>query len=242
MTTAAAEIAAIEQRYKRRRTNGCSDRYSPLDPYVVKSEQEKDTSLIRWLTTTGLSARITQTSLLEIGCGHGNNLLRFLRLGFRPDHLVGNELLSDRLDAARRILPSSTRLMAGDATTLNLGEEKFDVVCLFTVLSSILDDRFQQRLAAKAWSLVKPGGGVLCYDFVHNNPANRDVRAVSRHRLHELFPHSKASFQKLTLAPPIGRPITRLWGNAYSILVQIPALRSHILAWIQKNATNDHSP
>jgi SAM-dependent methyltransferase len=239
VTTAAAEIAAIERRYARRREIGSSQRYSPLDSYVFQSEQEKDAAIVRWLMTSGLSTRVSRATLLEIGCGHGINLLRFLRFGFRPHHIAGNELLPDRLEAAREVLPPSIRLISGDATTLDLAEERFDVVCLFTVLSSILDDDFQQRLAARAWSLVRPGGGVLCYDFIYNNPANGDVRRVSTHRLRELFPGADASFQKLTLAPPIGRLVTRWWGGAYTVLRQVPALRSHVLAWLPKDTAND---
>lgn len=231
-TATTAELAEIEARYERR---GRGDaRYSPLDPYVIMSEQEKDRAIAQLFVERGLDRRIAAASLLEIGCGSGANLQRFLRMGFSPERLVGNELLSERVLEARRMLPTSVELVAGDATTVELAQNNFDVVCLFTVLSSILDDRFQERLARKAWSLVKPGGGLLCYDFIYDNPRNRDVRGVSVRRLRELFPQAAPRIKRVTLAPPLGRPLVRRWRGAYSLLNRIPALRTHVLAWFEK--------
>lgn len=230
------EIEAIEKRYKRRHSSGCADRYSPLDPYSMMAEQEKDRAVVRMLRQHELIKTVPQLSLLEIGCGAGNNLLRFIRLGFAPVNLCGNELMPERLQAARQILPPSVQLLPGDASATDLADESFNIVCLFTVMSSILNDAFQERLAGKAWSLTKPGGGVLWYDFIYNNPANPDVRGVPVRRLRELFPDSKPVVERITLAPPIGRRVARWWDGYYSILNRIKPLRSHVLAWLPKNA------
>jgi ubiquinone/menaquinone biosynthesis C-methylase UbiE len=178
---------------------------------------------------------------LEIGCGSGGNLLRFVRLGFRAENLVGSEILEDRLQEAADTVPSAIRLILGDATTLALADESFDIVCLFTVFSSILDDAFQEQLADKAWSLVKPGGGVLWYDFVYNNPANPDVRGVPVRRVRQLFPKATHEIRRITLAPPVGRIVTQWWDGSYGLLNRIPGLRTHALAWISKAGTAPES-
>jgi hypothetical protein len=67
---------------------------------------------------------------------------------------------------------------------------------------SKLDDGFQQKLADLTWSLTRPGGGVLWFDFIYNNPRNPDVRGVPLHRIRQLFPEGKIHHWKLTLAPP----------------------------------------
>jgi len=103
--------------------------------------------------------------LLEVGCGSGGNLLEMLRLGFAPEHLSGVELLPERLAAARQTLPQDVTLLGGDASQLPLPEGQADVVLLSTVFSSLLDDAFQLQLADAVWRAVKPGGGVLWYDF-----------------------------------------------------------------------------
>jgi len=81
---------------------------------------------------------------------------------------------------------------------------------------------------------VKPGGGVLWYDFTVDNPRNRDVRGVPEARLRQLFPQSQARVQRLTLAPPLARAVVRVHPALYTVFNVLPALRTHVLAWIAK--------
>jgi SAM-dependent methyltransferase len=172
--------------------------------------------------------------LLEVGCGSGGNLLEMLRLGFAPEHLSGVELLPERLEAARRSLPPAVTLLGGDASQQPLPEGQADVVLLSTVFSSLLDDAFQQQLADAVWRAVKPGGGVLWYDFTVDNPRNPDVRGVSVARIQQLFPQGQVRAQRLTLAPPLGRAAARLHPTLWTLLNALPVLRTHVLAWVQK--------
>ena len=100
-------------------------------------------------------------AVLEVGCGSGANLLELIELGADPTRLVGNELLANRLTAASARLPASVRLLAGDASQLDLPAASFDIVYQSTVFSSILDNGLQASLAQRMWDLVKPGGGSL---------------------------------------------------------------------------------
>jgi len=86
------------------------------------------------------------------------------------------------------------------------------------------------------WALTKPGGGVLWYDFVYNNPRNPDVRSVPLHRIRALFPVGKIYPWKLTLAPPLSRRVTRLHPALYHVFNLLPSLRTHLLCWIRKPA------
>jgi hypothetical protein len=117
---------------------------------------------------------------------------------------------------------------------LALPDNEFDVVIQFVVLSSILDDSFQQALARRMWDLAKPGGGVLSYDFVYDNPRNPDVRAVTLGRIRQLFPGGRITSWRLTLAPPLSRAITRVHPAGYTLLNFFPFLRTHLLCWIAK--------
>ena len=80
--------------------------------------------------------------------------------------------------------------------------------------------------------LVKPNGIILWYDFVYDNPNNKDVKGVSKQEIRQLFAKaSKITIKKVTLAPPIGRRV----GNLYGILNGLfPFLRSHVVAVIEK--------
>ena len=124
----------------------------------------------------------------EVGCGAGGNLLDLLRIGLRPGHLTGIELLPERLAAARAALPEGVRLLAGDASAADIPPASQDLVLQSTVFSTILDDALQQRVATAMWSWLKPGGAVVWYDFIVDNPRNPDVRGVPLARVRELFP------------------------------------------------------
>jgi hypothetical protein len=115
-----------------------------------------------------------------------------------------------------------------------LPEGQADVVLLSTVFSSLLDDTFQQQLAQVVWRAVKPGGGVLWYDFTVDNPRNPDVRGVRVARIAQLFPQGRVQAQRLTLAPPLGRAAARLHPALWTLLNALPVLRTHVLAWVQK--------
>ena len=227
----APEALAVVERYARRDHNAV--RYNPLNPAVYLSTQERERALIRLIHTAAL-APLANRRVLEIGCGSGSNLLQLIKLGCQPAHLVANELLEERLAAARTLLPAAVDIIPGDASTLSFADGTFDIVLQSTVFSSLLDEDFQALLAARMWQWVKPGGGVLWYDFTFNNPRNPDVRGMPLHRIRALFPDARIRAWRLTLAPPISRFVTRIYPNLYHVFNLLPFLRTHLLCWIAK--------
>ena len=225
------EAAAVAERYARRQ--GADDRYCPLKPDVWLTLQERQRALIALFARIGWND-LADKRLIEVGCGTGNNLLELLRLGFAAEHLSGVELLPERCAQARRILPAALELHAGDALQLKMPNASQDAVFVSTVFSSLLDDVFQQRLAMAMWRWVRPGGGVLWYDFTVDNPRNDDVRGVPVDRIRALFPQGQVATRRVTLAPPIARTVTRVHPALYTLFNTIPALRTHVLAWIAK--------
>lgn len=226
------EAAAVAERYARR---AVGDRYNPLRTEIWQARQDRQRALIR-LLRRHVQRPLAQLDVLEVGCGHGDNLLELLQLGFDPARLVGNELLPQRLAQARRRLPAALALHGGDALALPLPDAGFDIVLQSTVFTSLLDAAFQQRLAARMWQWLRPGGGVLWYDFSWDNPQNRDVRAVPLARVRELFPRGTVHARRITLAPPIGRAVVRLHPALWRCFNAMPLLRTHVLAWIAKPA------
>jgi SAM-dependent methyltransferase len=225
------EPDAVAERYARR---AVSDRYSMLRPDVWHTVQERQRAMLRLFARLGFND-LSALRLLEVGCGGGANLQELLRLGFAPKQLSGAELLPERIAQARAGLPASVALFEGDATQLDLAPASFDIVFVSTVFSSLLDDAFQQRLADAMWRWVKPGGGVLWYDFTVNNPRNADVRGVPLGRVQALFPQGRLQHERVTLAPPIARAVTRLHPSLYTACNLIALLRSHVLCWLQKS-------
>jgi SAM-dependent methyltransferase len=224
------EPGAVAERYARRAVSG---RYSMLRPDVWQTVQERQRAMLRLFARLGFTD-LSTLRLLEVGCGSGGNLQELSRLGFAPQQLSGAELLPERIAQARAGLPASVALFEGDATQLDLVPASFDIVFVSTVFSSLLDDAFQQRLADAMWRWVKPGGGVLWYDFTVNNPRNADVRGVPLRRVQALFPQGRVQAERVTLAPPIARVVTRLHPSFYTACNLVPWLRSHLLCWVQK--------
>jgi SAM-dependent methyltransferase len=227
------EPQAVAARYARR--SGGADRYSALRPEVWQWMQERQRALLRGLARRGLTD-LAVLRLAEVGCGSGGNLLELLRLGFAPEHLQGIELLPDRHAAARHALPAATRVWPGDAVQAPIEPGSLDLVLQSTVFSSLLDDAFQQRLAAAMWSWLRPGGHVLWYDFTVDNPRNADVRGVPLARVRALFPQGRVVAQRVTLAPPLARAVCWLHPGLYPVFNALPLLRTHVLAWVAKSA------
>jgi len=218
------EAELLRARYARR-----SDEDDPALPLFLA---ERERALRRWISKHRLNA--PNLRVLDIGCGRGGNLQTLLRLGFTSANLAGIELLEERLADAKRRVPSDVQLIYGDALEVQIPTASFDVVLFFTVFTSLLDDDYRRRLAARAWQLVKPGGCVLWYDFCFDNPRNPDVRGIPVREIRELFPEGTMVARRITLAPPLARAAVRIHAALYDVVNMVPFLRTHVLCWIEK--------
>ena len=227
------EPLAVQQRYLRRKAMVDNDRYSMLNPASWQILQERQRLMLRMFVSRG-ARDLERLDLVEVGCGSGGNLLELLRFGFSPSRLTGIELISDRIVKAREVLPLAVRLLGEDAMQVDLPHCSQDIVYQAVVFSSLLDDNFQRQLAEKMWSWVRPGGAILWYDFVYDNPSNPDVRGVPLSRVKKLFPEGRCYSKRLTLAPPIARCACSLHPSMYYVFNCVLFLRTHVLCWIEK--------
>jgi SAM-dependent methyltransferase len=197
------------------------------------SEQEKFRTLIKWVNKCKIVP--VDTKLLEIGCGNGLNILYFMQLGFQPKNIAVNELIESRLIQAKEILPSYVTFYPGNAINMAIKSGSFDIVSQSMVFSSILNKNFRAELAEKMWDWVKPGGGVLWYDFIYNNPFNKDVEGIPVSDVFKLFPGSEYFKWKITLAPPLSRLVAGIHPFLYTIFSKMRIPRTHYLIYIKKN-------
>lgn len=224
------DLARLAAHYAQR---GAPGRYSLLQPDVWQLVQERQRVILQGLARRGWHD-VAALRLTEVGCGAGDNLLEWLRTGVVPANLTGCELLPDRLALARERLPAGVSLLAGDATRAPIAPGSQDIVLQATVFSSLLDDAVQQALADAMWRWLKPGGAILWYDFTVDNPNNAQVRGVPLARLRQLFPAGRLRARRVTLAPPIARWVVRVHPALYAVFNTLPLLRTHLLAWIDK--------
>ena len=123
---------------------------------------------------------------------------------------------------------------AGDAAGAAIAPGSQQAVLAFTLLSSLLDAPFRTALAQQMWQWVAPGGGVLVYDFVVNNPRNPDVQGVPLAEVRRLFPQARLHSRRVTLAPPVARSLPG--GMIAPCTALLPFLRTHRLTWAVKPA------
>jgi SAM-dependent methyltransferase len=162
---------------------------------------------------------------LDIGCG-GGTLLGVETTGAH----LGVDLLFERLDPTSRApIP-----ICADGTRLPFRDASFDLVCLFTVLSSVLDHRLRARIAGEADRVLRPGGCVAWYDFRYPNPANRAVSPVREAELRRLFPGYAAEVRHVTVIPQLARRLGGRTTTLYPRLARLRPLTSHLAAVLVK--------
>lgn len=181
---------------------------------------------------------LTDREILEVGCGTGKVLADMLQFGAQPDNLYGVDLLADRIAEARQAHPD-LRFECANAEDLEFQDASFDLVLLFTVFSSILDERMARNVASEVNRVLRPGGAILWYDFRYNNPQNPNVRGVTRPQIGNLFPGFTMQIQTVTLLPWVARRLGRLTRAVYPVLAAIPLLRTHYVGLLVKPEKKD---
>jgi ubiquinone/menaquinone biosynthesis C-methylase UbiE len=194
--------------------------------------EERRRLTTRLLTEAGW-VPLGERRILEIGSGGGGELAWLRELGAQAGRMVGVELLPDRVAIANRAHPQ-LEFHVGNAEHLDFPDGSFDLVMALTIFSSILDEAMAANVAAEVYRVLRPGGGLLWYDFRYDSPANRHVRGVSRRRVRALFPKLKGELHTVTVLPPLARRLGPLTAATYPLLAAVPVLRSHVAGILRK--------
>jgi SAM-dependent methyltransferase len=236
MTDPGAEREAdrVRRAYARRAELGLDARYEywhPANLFIYQARERAVLSLLRRSRLLPLTGR----RVLDVGCGDGSVLRDLQRYGSREADLYGIDLLTDRVDRARDLMPRA-HIDTGDASSLPFEDEYFDLTLGFTLLSSVVDTEVRQRVASEMARVTRPGGVVLLYDF-WTNPSNPDVRPLKRSEVRLLFGQDgsgrrRIDFEGTTLAPPIVRRLIGLPSGrlACTSLGMLPFLQTHFVA------------
>ncbi len=174
--------------------------------------------------------KINDLKIMEIGAGHGHNLIYFKYLGLGWNNIYANDILPERGMALKENLPLAT-VHTCDALELSY-TGYFDIVFQSTVFTSVLNDEKKKLMANKMFEMTKKNGVVLWYDFMFDSPNNKKVKGIKKTEISNLFPHSsRIDYYKTTLAPPIGRVIGKLYPVVNTLFFP---LRTHLIAVIHK--------
>jgi ubiquinone/menaquinone biosynthesis C-methylase UbiE len=203
-----------------------------FDPFRLQTQQERQERLLTFFRAIGLPS-LKGLKILDVGCGSGGQLRRLTDFGADPSQCFGIDLSGKDVGDARRVNPNISFAHA-NAAELPFKEDSFDLVFQFTVLTSVLESDTRRQIVNEIQRVLRSGGYFISYDFAYSNPSNSNVRGIPRRELAGLLDPCVLRFSRLTLAPPIGRPVAKLSPFLYRTLAAIPLLRTHYFCFAQK--------
>jgi SAM-dependent methyltransferase len=228
-----SERQRINAEYRRRAKEINSDRYSPWQPAEIFWRTGRKALAAEMLNEAGVFPQ-TGDTCLEVGCGTVGWLADLISWGVRERDLHGIDIDALRITRAKEILPAAD-FRVEDAARLPWDNDTFSLVISSTLFTSVLDPRVRCLIAGEIVRVLAPGGALLWYDFAYNNPANPNVRGVSRTEIRNLFPQLVGTIRSVTLAPPLARLIAPRSRTLATLLETIPFLRTHLLAVLIKS-------
>ena len=107
-----------------------------------------------------------------------------------------------------------------DARALPFADDRFGLVTLVTVLSSMGDGAAVAAALREARRVTAPDGLVLCYEPRPPTPLNRRTRRISRRELERCLGPVTAQ-RALTGLPPLARRLGRATPRFYPLLSAI---------------------
>jgi len=226
------ELERIKKAYEKRKIEQKDKVYSYFNKGSLFIIHQREKALLYILNKFNYSD-LTNKKILDVGCGTGGTLRRFIDYGAKPENLYGIDLLEDRIEVAKQLNPK-INFICGDSSNLQYPDDYFDIVMQFTVFTSIYDVELKKKIASEMLRVLKVDGIIVWYDFHIDNPKNPDVKRVKKNEIHSLFPNCEIFLKRITLAPPIARKIAPFSITLCQILEKIPFLCTHYLGIIQK--------
>lgn len=258
MSDQSQELMRIRKEYAQRDEQGISEIYSYSNPAFVFHMQERERAILNLLKQEKID--LSQSNILDVGCGTGHVLQRFLDFGAKEG--TGIDLMESRLRMGKDQYPR-LRLFQGNAAQLPFRENEFDFVMQFMCFSSVLDSAMRQKVADEMWRVLRPGGVILFYDLcprsfwlrlslkvnalpkkfrIKNSSEEKPrmlystpTQPMSQSEIRELFQIKRLQIHRVSLDFKFASFAYRL--SIMRILLSwIPFLKTHYLALIRKPA------
>lgn len=173
----AQELARIEAAYEHRTAGGVDSVYRFSNPGYALYMQLLEWALLEALR--GSPVDLERARVLDVGSGTGYFAHRLVDFGAQA--VTGVDLMSGRVEEAQRRYPGLPFVCA-NAAELPFPDGQFEIVCQFTLLSSVLDIDLRTAIAAEMWRVTAPGGIVVSFDIRRAPAPLRGLRWLARRR------------------------------------------------------------
>ena len=219
------EVQRIKTVYRKRRWKDAST-------YSCLFSQQRQREIKQALERTGFTS-LGSKKILDVGCGNGAILSYFLKDGVPPENLYGIDLLSERIEEAKRLY-SGVCFTCENAEKLAYPDEFFDIIAQSTMFTSILDMKMKKGIATEMLRVLKLDGVIIWHDYRFDNPFNPNVKGIGKREIRNLFTGCQFEFRLVHLNPLIGRPLAKVSLELCLVLERISILRTHWLVTIKK--------
>ena len=217
----------VRKEYARRDADPVLARYERrVRPAMERAAAERRRVTLDLLAPLG---PVTELTVLDVGCGRGEDLAWLAGLGIAASRIAGVDLHEPAVVAARARIPGAS-VQVGNGAALPFPDNHFDAAFQTVVLSSVVDTEARQAIAGELLRVVRPGGVVVSYDMIRGAWDNPHLRGIDRDELQRLFPGYEQDVRRLTLAIPIA---SRLARPLRTIANSIPTLRTHFIAGVK---------
>ncbi len=222
------ELERINREFTRRDADpALTGRYSLFNPAALLHRQGQERHSLFFLKKYKLE-NLASLKILDIGCGTGGQLRRFLDYGANPANLYGIDLAKSRIEQAQTLAPAINWSVAS-ASQLPFELASFDLILISVVLTSVLDEEVRREISMELRRVLKPEGKILWFDFAFSNPRNRAVRGINRTMVVRLFPGAKIDLKRVCLAPPLARLVAPRSYWLAEGLERLAFLNTHLL-------------
>ena len=165
MTTTLKNKSTLDE--IRERFDNDVERFSNIEtgqPSIIDAD-----ILMDLITRAAVSCCPSAETVLDIGCGAGNNTLKLLEKTNPLDCDLVDLSLPMLKKAKERIAKINTghvRLFQEDIRKVNLTHGKYDIILAAAVLHHLRDDTDWEKTFSKLFDLTAPGGGIWITDIV----------------------------------------------------------------------------
>lgn len=140
-----------------------------------------------WMMSKILNTEnLAKSRYLDIGAGEGNFILKMISFGIQNKNITAIEYLKNRYEKLMEKLPH-IQSVNDDFLNVKL-EDKYDIITLMAVLTSITDNDLRYSILDKALDSLEENGMLIVYDYFDEkeNFLNENYRALSLKKTQKL--------------------------------------------------------